>query len=68
MARKMGVRHVVPAPSDDREFGRIVGTPWKVPLGYGPHYPQGFDVVVVTAAGGAALSDASRWVAAEGQL
>lgn len=68
MARKMGVRHVVPSPSDDREFGRIVGTPWKVPLGYGPHYPQGFDVVVVTAAGGAALSDASRWVAAEGQL
>lgn len=68
LAAKMGAGHIVANPATDRDFLAVVGGPWKTMVGYPPHYPRGFDVVVVTAGSAGALADGMRWVSPGGHL
>lgn len=68
MATLMGADRVVAHPTADREFLHVVGTPWQTIAGYPPHYPHGFDVVVVAAGSDTALASGIRWVAPHGQV
>jgi threonine dehydrogenase-like Zn-dependent dehydrogenase len=64
----MGAAHVVAHPRADREFAQVVGDPGKSLPGAPPHYPRGFDVVVIAAGSQSALAASVTWVRAGGQV
>lgn len=68
MAERMGASHVVRDPRNDRAFLAVTGDPLATMTGFPPHFPRGFDVVVVAAGSASALAQATRWTEAGGQI
>lgn len=68
LARRIGASHVVSSPMSDRDFMQVVGEPGKSLPGAPPHYPKGFDIVVIAAGSQSALATGVTWARAQGQV